>query len=100
MSDRELLELAAKASKFTGGEYCEPSHEPALWFRGAFFWQPLTDDGDALRLAVACGFELHLSHGAISNSDGMCIRQFTPGDLDDLRRAIVSAAADIGRAMP
>lgn len=99
-TDRELLELAAKVMLLTGGEYCEPSHEPTLWFRGAFFWQPLTDDGDALRLAVACGFELRLSKGMIVNSDGMCIRQFTPGDMGDLRRAIVLAAADIGRVLP
>lgn len=58
MNDRELLELAAKAA---GIEYrYEPnSHrflieKPTLIAGGQYlaYWNPLTDDGDALRLAV------------------------------------------------
>lgn len=51
-NDRELLELAAKAAGMPAGDYCTPNHEPALYHGDYGFWQPLTDDGDALRLAV------------------------------------------------
>ena len=44
MTDRELLELAAKAA---GIEYHNYGME---WFDA--HWNPLADDGDALRLAV------------------------------------------------
>lgn len=47
-SDRELLELAAKAA----GMRLSDDH---IWHEGAgqwVRWNPLTDDGDALRLAV------------------------------------------------
>lgn len=56
-SDRELLELAAKAAGIRV-EYTEPSLFTGQVFQ-LFFdgehqieWQPLDDDGDALRLAV------------------------------------------------
>ena len=57
MSDRELLEAAAKAigldaDYFPGGH----GYEEGMWFDSEndcrTFWNPLTDDGDALRLAV------------------------------------------------
>lgn len=59
MTDRELLELAARASKMTvwfprmsdgKGGVLEPCHytEGGITFE----WNPLADDGDALRLAV------------------------------------------------
>jgi hypothetical protein len=52
MTDRELLEKAAKAAgigytSFIGGEH----------YRLLDHWNPLTDDGDALQLAV----KLHLT---------------------------------------
>jgi hypothetical protein len=51
MTDRELLEVAAKAAGLTIGELggrvvrYESDGQPV-------YWNPLTDDGDALRLAV------------------------------------------------
>ena len=53
MTDKELLELAAKAAgyeaRWFGDVFCRDTKlEPYPW-RG---WNPLTDDGDALRLAV------------------------------------------------
>ena len=95
-SDRELLELAAKA---VGGEY--KNHAlggmylafPPNW--NGMRWNPLTDDGDALRLAV----KLNLLYGKVfarnvadNHEDGDDIYAAT-------RRAIVRAAASIGEAM-
>lgn len=48
MLDRELLELAAKAA---GIDY-RPQYDLVKTSIGWDTWDPLTDDGDALRLAV------------------------------------------------
>jgi len=45
-SDRELLTLAAKAAGYWDDEFECADRLPR------FDWNPLTDDGDALRLAV------------------------------------------------
>jgi hypothetical protein len=105
MTDRELLELAAKAA---GVKFDKPSRNGAPdrsgfdlignavldWHDGKT-WNPLTDDGDALRLYV----KLNMLHGKVfarSVSDNH-------EDGDDIyaatRRAIVRAAAEIGKAM-
>lgn len=56
-SDRELLEAAAKAAGLRGHRYCDAWEVMAAYtlqdgYHGPS-WNPLTDDGDALRLAVA-----------------------------------------------
>ena len=55
MNDRELLEKAAKAAgyKKTGWH----AESKSFWIAddGPVTWNPLTDDGDALRLAVKLG---------------------------------------------
>jgi len=108
MTDRELLELAAKAAGYVieinyygmyrhglfNTEKCVP---PALW-------NPLTDDGDALRLAVKLNLHLGLE-SSVANAwqGGMNHWQTEPHNGDPMaatRRAIVRAAAQIGRAMP
>ena len=74
MTDKELLELAAKAAGFgaaktgrtcwTESEYPRNSGKHgALWnyvgyMDTAELWNPLTDDGDALRLAVKLGLQI------------------------------------------
>lgn len=52
-TDRELLELAAKAAGIDG-VYMQRLTGDGLAVRGCLvqLWNPLTDDGDALRLAV------------------------------------------------
>jgi hypothetical protein len=95
MSDRELLEAAAKAA----GEW--PSPEPFEHVLDR--WNPLTDDGDALRLAVKLRLTVNCSYDEVA----MCGQEFTQKEVflerngeDPLaatRRAIVRAAAELGK---
>jgi len=92
-TDRELLEFAAKAA----GIECEIVETLGVWIairRSKEFqpWQPSHDDGDALRLGVKLmEFEPYKSRGILS-----CICD----DVVKTRRAIVRAAAEIGKTMP
>ena len=104
MSDRELLEFAAKAAGidvgFVGpqGVYARHTRKPQ-----AKPWNPLTDDGDALRLAVKLLFEIDMGRGCIAIRHSTGIKILEAFNLDPLaatRRAIVRAAAEIGRQMP
>jgi hypothetical protein len=104
MTDRELLELAAKAGGINWDRQAE------CWYADPYVrpdWNPPTDDGDALRLAV----KLRRFPVIELWSDGR-FWVFMPGDeqnaepFDDdddpyaaTRRAIVRAAAEIGRGM-
>lgn len=98
MTDRELLELAAKAAGlewygFYGDDEAECKYldigpndvEP---------WNPLTNDGDALRLAIKlCLWE------AIRNALARCVASDAVDIYAATRRAIVRAAAAIGKDM-
>jgi hypothetical protein len=104
MTDRELLALAAKAAGIE------------LWWRGGMaicnatgYWNPLIDDGDALRLAVKCklyvftyGDNATSAACIVPPNDGVGLCQpVERGDWEaSTRRAIVNAAAEIGKAMP
>jgi len=96
MNDRELLELAAKAA----GYKLMPSlpHDDGLRLYtanqiGYIKWNPLTDDGDALRLAVKLGFMVNFRKKTVVYA---CFpnRDFVEDGC--YRRAIVRAAAEIG----
>lgn len=104
MSDRELLELAAKAAGL------EVSLVNDFFYFGtgtghATYWNPLMDDGDALRLAVKLGLTVNpMGEPGISTSFAHNVKiVLHPSELDDeyaaTRRAIVRAAAEIGKAM-
>jgi hypothetical protein len=54
MTDRKLLELAAKAAGYTLDSHTQCNWKVCL---GGSEWNPLDDDGDALRLAV----KLHMT---------------------------------------
>lgn len=113
MTDRELLELAAKAAgiDLTGWTWTELSFaidyecpDPDV----GRYWNPLTDDGDALRLAAKLWICIDTEGESICASiyrahPKDCIHAHER-DFDDLsaalRRAIVRAAAEIGKAMP
>lgn len=107
-TDRELLEFAAKAAGLNaiaawydaslGCAVVSNTHGPADR------WNPLTDDGDALRLAVKLTLEVDIClsgvavrtpHGdkiLVDDRDEKCIYAAT-------RRAITRAAAAIGDGM-
>ncbi len=94
MSDRELLEAAAKAA----GQ--ERSAAGDLWSnaRGGL-WNPLADDGDALRLAVKLRMRVNIAGAMVAvvyytelGADGL--QESFCGDASAAtRRAIVRAAA-------
>ena len=110
-NDRELLELAAKAAGYKLGKvdaYVDDRGKirPAYWNETEkIYWNPLTDDGDALRLAVKLGLDVRA--GLYTNTivvDSFEIEDAIEIGYDDdpyaaTRRAIVIAAAEIGRAM-
>ena len=104
MTDRELLERAAKAAGITYKYYSDPEGliiNDDQW--PLVVWNPLTDDGDALRLVVKLGlnprpyaldgtaecngqYEIH-HHGEVQNPYAAT------------RRTIVRAASEIGKGM-
>lgn len=94
MTDRELLELAAKAAG-----YERNSAGPI----GPCEWNPLEDDGDALRLAVdlrldCCFFNDDIEIISWAGNTGDMTVESDNGDRAScVRRAIVRAAAEIGR---
>jgi hypothetical protein len=110
MTDRELLELAAIAiGRCVTGWSTTQGEEVAVLDDGSF-WQPLhknriTDcDGDALRLAVALGIKdpIRIDIGSVAttvefdNSDALALENGADRNAAT-RRAIVRAAAEIGR---
>lgn len=106
MNDRELLELAAKAAGLE--EYSNSLGRGPMYrkyhsgLQDWVSWNPLTDDGDAFRLAVK--LQMEVASRSIARAD--CIGyeiQLEPLNGDPgaaTRRAIVRAAAEIGKAMP
>lgn len=107
MTDRELLESAAKAAGIkalrdphrvlrncTGGD-------PAMNIFAAPPWNPLEDDGDALRLAVKLRLDVKCYASLCEvfyGSPRTMIRE-NGGSFKATRRAIVRAAAAMGAAM-
>ena len=118
MTDRELLELAAKAAGVA--LYWSDDDPECDWVQGTYpripdykvlekwtwkVWNPLTDDGDALRLAVKLR-KMPVIERWSDGHDWVFIPGHEGGALplgnDPLaatRRAIVRAAAEIGRSM-
>lgn len=106
MTDRELLELAAKAAGIELGDWSSKENGYIRYhFITRHIWNPLIDDGDALRLAV----KLNLIVGVYgsytnvyltdaSNKEITCWNSSCNNDpYAATRRAIVRAAAEIGR---
>lgn len=58
MTDKELLDLAARAAGINGIHCFGVPPYMGMRLAGGAIWNPLTNDGDALRLAV----QLKLSH--------------------------------------
>lgn len=111
MNDKELLELAAKAagvclhpsvSHSYGNWGCDTTCTTCGKDPSDAHWNPLANDGDALRLAVALLMEVYTGKYEIEIHAGI-VTIFQPTDGDIIaatRRAIVRVAAEIGKAMP
>lgn len=90
MTDRELLEAAAKAAGYWSHEFNCAASLPTPG------WNPLTDDGDALRLAVR--LHMRVSGGGVDWVGKEWIDAFEEDEADEMaatRRAIVRAAAEM-----
>lgn len=111
MNDRTLLELAVKAARIDAQWDCPERGMMMLTPDGidTMAWNPLTDDGDALRLAAA----LHMTIENQSTKGRIVASWLRDGRRKDIsvpvrvgekssepiRRAIVLAAAQIGMEM-
>ena len=102
--DRELLELAAKAAGESFTHKLEDNVQGKR--KGPFVvrrqrwtqWNPLIDDGDALRLAV----KLNIFSTRANGYEWPAIEIFESHGSDPYaatRRAIVRASAEMGRRM-
>lgn len=110
MNDTELLTLAAKAAGM------EPPFDALGGLRawvgspeGGHWWSPLEDDGDALRLAAKLQLDVLQDTSFVSikqwcavdaEARDLAYERVDEDRLEVTRRAIVIAAAEIGRAMP
>ena len=117
MIDKELLELAAKAAGIE--QHPDGGCEHLYFVNEAYTdWNPLMDDGDALRLAVKLEMSLHApdkyDHTAVAqyidvdneseNYVPIHVSEWDSPENNDpyaaTRRAIVRAAAEIGKEKP
>jgi hypothetical protein len=94
MTDRELLEAAAKAAEI---EVTAIVADGIPHRFGGGYWNPLTDDGDALRLAVKLAMCVDFMDGRVIA--GVMSEVVIDFEDEDYRRAIIRAAAEIGRNM-
>ncbi len=100
MTNIELLKSAANAISLDYIECGKLDGSGDLIDRkNCQIWNPLTDDGDALRLAVRLNvhIELHDDLVRVWYANGECVElHFNPGDKQGAaRRAIVLAAVEI-----
>jgi hypothetical protein len=116
MSDRELLELAAKAAGLViffdaarRGYFWAPSKDNPT---AGNWWNPALSDGDAFRLAAACGIAVTpypvyewpkhsviASRKSLEDSRSEVVERYGSDPLSATRRAITRVAAEIGRGM-
>ena len=118
-TDRELLEDAAKAAGYVlvwgdkyklGDDEIDCTDIPYIRSgqpdEGDVHWNPLSDDGDALRLAVKLGIRIRPMPGfgddcvlcSADHKNAWAQEPFANDPLAATRRAIVRAAAEIGRS--
>jgi hypothetical protein len=116
--DRELLEKAAKVagaclhppdqiSRSYGNWGCDTTCMVCKEDPAHARWNPLTDDGDALRLAVKLGLSIEVRHDAAQPLPWLRIvdragnwthcgpSDYQGDELEQTRRAIVRAAASM-----
>lgn len=105
MTDKELLQLAAKAAGIEIVGWLNDDDATALRIEDGVrvYWEPLYDDGDAFRLAIRLKLQILDTGQLVSSFKGEGIGLATEWKREDefaaYRRAIVRAAAEIGRGM-
>jgi len=117
MTNKELLELAAKAAGIIGEWVQDKNLIQERWYFNVpydhhnmltgFEWNPLTDDGAALRLAVKLNVDVVFDFDRVMAvyGNGYSKEEYfyeLPEPTDRYaatRRAIVRAAAEIGKGM-
>lgn len=116
MTDRELLELAAKAAGLSAEWVDFAGMDIRVGYQGGmlcadgdsdYYWNPLKSDGDALRLAVAVGVAktlvLEIGCGGVDcefqHGNGQAFYSHEGDPRAAARRAIVRAAAKVGKSM-
>jgi hypothetical protein len=114
MTDRELLELAAKAAGINTKRSLQYADGAYDWPEKAGRWNPLADDGDAFRLAVKLGMTVSLEPPTETDAACVIVADWSndtgwprvslsePHKKDSYaatRRAIVRAAAEIGASL-
>ena len=118
MTDKELLELAAKAAGFElvlGKEYfigkdkVDCTDMPYINSKDIddldCYWNPLIDDGDALRLAVKLDMNVYSGYGSAvaeipndaEHDHISSVEHYGKDRFAATRLAIVRAAAEIGK---
>jgi hypothetical protein len=118
MTDRELLEYAARAAGYVWNAKIAEERAAngliSLWLMppdgslGSTAWNPLNDDGDALRLVVKLEltevwFDKSTGRPEVvcgKHGTGICVEPLRDDPCAATRRAIVRAAAEIGKAHP
>ena len=119
MTEREMLELAAKAAGYNVLDVSDDGTDLIITVGGKEMfrnWNPLTDDGDALRLAVHLHMDINFywdgcddqydtvrvgTHGATKDVEEEIGFYISCGQLDEsvaVRLCITRAAAEIGRS--
>ena len=103
MTDRELLEFAAKASGINLDVFIDNKTIRRDKDGQPIYWNPLTDDGDALRLAISINLRIFRFETMCTVQPMFCNWAVDERDDGDkyaaTRRAIVRAAAEIGKSM-
>jgi hypothetical protein len=107
MNDRELLEAAAKAAGIEIKYNYLGTRAPSAQWDARCPWNPLDDDGDALRLAVKLHLRVMPQEKCTyveTNPDSLLsfpnvseLEMHGSNPYAATRRAIVRAAAEIGR---
>lgn len=104
MTDREMLELAAKAADLHV-KVASNSGRGLKVHGNCNWWNPLTDDGDAVRLAARLNMDIEINEFFVivyCPSELDCIRielEIKEEKMKTARLVITMAAAQIGREM-
>lgn len=105
MTDRELLELAAKAAGIKILHYNLETDWPCIAYESAYeftLWNPLEADHDALRLAVKLsmtGLRIGTNAAWVEDFQGSFFAYKASDPYAATRRCIVRAAAETGASL-